>query len=98
MNDECVDVSPGGTNAHQEIQRWRRSHENGFLLNFKTRRNATLHTVVCPHLGDPEWESGRKNWGSLGGSRKLLAQRKSVLQQKAKDAEIDLKPCGSCKP
>jgi hypothetical protein len=86
-------------NAHQRIQDWRRANQGGFLINYRGPGNAILHRSLCgSHLGDTEWQAGRKNWGSLGSNTKVLSARREELVQWAKEKQAKLKPCRSCQP
>lgn len=92
-------INAGSPGAHQRIQDWRRTHPDGFLINYRSRNNATLHRSHCPtHFGDTEWEEGRDGWGTLGNSTKLLSNSSFQLVEWARGENITLKPCGSCHP
>jgi hypothetical protein len=85
--------------AHQEVQEWRRKNQTGFLINLKSPNDAVLHCTICPHLGDTEWEAGRKNWGSLGNKTKICSSLQTELTDWSKEnLGMPLKRCRSCNP
>jgi len=94
-----IEIQKGTPNAHRRVQEWRRANQDGFLLNYKSRNDATLHKSLCPkHLGDTEREEGRDNWGSFGNSTKVLSLNRNELEQWANDRQAKLKLCGDCQP
>jgi hypothetical protein len=85
--------------AHEKVQNWRRGNQPGFVINLKTSRDATLHRTICVHLGDTEWEGGRKNWGTLGNKTKVCSRVKDeLLRWSNENLKAAVKLCGSCKP
>ena len=90
-------IGAGSSDAHARIQVWRRAHPYGYLVNYRSRSNAMIHSSgYCPHLGDTEWEAGHKNWGSMGNSTKLLSESRAELEKWARAETIVLKTCSDC--
>lgn len=88
-------------NAHDALQKWRSLNEDGFVLNWRSPNNFTLHRVHCPHLGDTYWEpaEGTKGWGDMGKTKKICSMNKQELEQYAREeGTVELKYCKRCAP
>lgn len=88
-------------NAHERFQVWRSQNEDGFVLNWKSTNNVTLHRVHCPHLGDTKWspKDGLKGWGDMGKVEKVCSSDKQILEKYARDhGTSDIKYCRDCAP
>ena len=68
------------TSAHELLQQWRRTNEDGFIVNLRSDNNIMLHrSGYCLHLGDNEWKEGRTGWGSLGNATKICSNNREQL-------------------
>ncbi len=93
-------IEGGSANAHQRLQSWRKRHPAGYLLNVLGHSNTFLHKAgYCRHLGDADWQAGDDHgWPQMGNTTKVLALRKEVLVEWARENGVSVKPCGSCAP
>ncbi len=86
----------GDKNRHEAFQQWRRANNAGFFINCKSEKSAMLHSALCPHSGNTDWEKG--DWGSLTANRKLCSENREELVAWAREHGMALAVCSDCKP
>lgn len=87
----------GGASAHEGFQSWRKKHELGYFLSFKTQSRCLLHRSLCRHPGDYEWTiEDHRAWGSLTRRRKACSTNLVELLSWAEREGIMYRPCRHC--
>ena len=82
--------------AHQQFQRWRRTHPTGFFINRESGTTYFLHTALCPHPGGTEW--GGDTSASLTHKRKVCSTTITELEAWALARGLSIRHCHDCTP
>ena len=81
---------------HEAFQLWRRQHQQGFFLTFKTREKANLHEATgCWHQGGYDLSSEQYG-GSATSKRKVCSEDAAELLAWAKSNRVNVTPCAHC--
>ena len=82
--------------AHADFQTWRRTHKGGYFINCKSESEGLLHSALCGHPGDTEWQCGDDGLHSLTKKAKVCSTSLLELNLWAAGHGIKLKKCAHC--